>query len=268
MHHIKVHSVINLIIAIFYRIGFWHRGEAATASELSIKRFYCIYYFLFTIALVAGAVNNENNDETIFLVQIAIAIAVLLIKLWALIWKQKQILGLLNRTCVFVIRDEEAFTIYNGKLGEFMKFVIALISTASVVVFFETGVLPFLGSEKALFVKIGFPLDWENDEIAFWIANIFIFTELFLSMTSFLFSITIWYLMLNCSLRYEVLGCELRRIGQHGLEGKKLNVPEKEKHLAFAGDLEKSIDSHLQLRQYYYVRCDKFFLQIFPRLSD
>lgn len=130
-----------------------------------------------------------------------------------------------------------------------MKFVIALIGTATVVVFFEIGILPFLGSEKALFVKIGFPLDWEHSEIAFWIANIFIFTELFLSMTSFLFSITIWYLMLNCSLRYEVLGCELRKMGGNR-QKLKLRVPEKEQHLAFAHDLKKSIEAHQHHREY------------------
>lgn len=249
MQPYQIHKMMRQIISLFYRIGFWHRGSEASVGELLIKLFYCIYQFLFVISLVVGAIINEK--ESILLVEGLIIVALLSFKMWFIIWKQKQIVELLNRICVFSIRNDDDFTFVNKKLGKFIKFVIVLVFACIFGILLEVTVIPFVGSEKTLFLKIGFPWDWKNNEAAFWAANAFLFTELMLSMTAVPFSITIWYLMLICSLRYEVLASDLRSMGQ---TNEKLS--EKENQNVFLYNLKTSMVAHLQLREYSYVKSD------------
>ncbi len=78
------------MISVFYRIGYWHRGEEATTKELIIKAFYCVYQFLLTICLTVGAITNEEPDETVFLVEISIVAFVLSVKLWVVIGSRSE----------------------------------------------------------------------------------------------------------------------------------------------------------------------------------
>lgn len=213
MHSLKFYEVVNHMLSFFYRIGFWHRGDEATIQELVIKSFYCIYHFLFTISLVVGTITSDNWDDSIFFGEIAIIAAVLTVELWILVWRQTQILKLLNQICIFSIRCDDDFSLVNEKLSRFIQFVMVLLIYLFVADC-TVGAIPFVTSERTLFFKIGFPLDWRNNEIAFWIANTYVFTGLILSMAAFLLAIIVWYLMLICCLRYTVLGNELRKLGQ------------------------------------------------------
>ncbi|XP_037025558.1 odorant receptor 94b-like [Bradysia coprophila] len=263
MHSTKTHKVINLMISFFYHIGFWHRGANPTVNELKAKFFYCIYHALFLLSLVVGAITTENVDKKIFLSEVAIAIVVLLIKLCLLIWKQSQILVLLNRFCVFSIRDDDDASYFNEKLGRFMKFVTGFLITALFVGFSESVVLSFVGSEKSLFLEIAFPLDWKHNDIAFCITTFFIFTEVFLAIIAVLFSILIWYLLLICSLRHDVLGSELRKLGHEQIAEKaNKKILEKRMQYSFFEGLKSSIKTHLHLRELTN-ELESFFSKLF-----
>lgn len=249
MYSIQVHKFFSQIISLFHGIGFWHRGNEATVRELIIKWFHCVYYSLFVVSLAIGAIRRENGDEGIFLMEIAVIVTVLAFKLCTLIWKQKQMLILLNRIGIFFIKCDEDLTFSNDKIESFMKFVRVFLVAFVVALFFEVGVAPFLNSENTLFFEISFPLDWKHNEIAFWIANVFLFTEIGLCLAPLLFAITVWYLMLICSLRYEVLGRELRNMGRMNEEG-RVDASNEAWHKVFSQDLKSSIDSHFRLREY------------------
>lgn len=222
--------------------------------ELRIKFFYCFYYSLFPISLVVGAIKSDDLEEKIYSFELAIAMIVLSAKLHFIIWKQKEILELLNRICVFSIQNDDDCKFVNKKISEFMKFVILLIILNALLGgFCDSTVAPFVGSEKNLFFKIGFPFDWKNNEVAFWMANLFLFTEVYLSIAACLFPIIMLYLMICCSLRYEVLGNELKNMGSIPKENKR-KTSEKEKHDIYLRDLKAAIDSHLHIRGYNYVR--------------
>nr|QGW45416.1 odorant receptor 43 [Bradysia odoriphaga] len=245
---VQIDSVINQMVSLFYYIGFWHRGDEPTARELRTKYFYCCYYLLFVVSLVAGAFTSENEGETIFLVELSIAAAVLTVKLWCLIWKQKQILYLLNQICIFSFRYEEDVGLFNVKLRKFRKFVISICIMA-IIACFEVLVVPLIVSEKTLILEIGFPLDYKNSEIAFWIANSFILTETVLSIIATFFSVIIWYLLLSCSLRYTLLGSEMNKMGQIISEETKNKISEKQNNTIFDQDLKALIDDHLHLKK-------------------
>lgn len=251
MHSIRIDNVINQMISFFYRIGFWHRGEKATTIELTIKAFYCVYQFLFTVSLAVGAITTKESDESVFLAEISIAVFILSVKLWVLIWKQKRILELLNRICVFSMRYSDDFTFVNKKLKRFLNFVVFASIGLYVTGFSEVVALPLVANEKMLFFKITFPLDWKNSDIAYLIACIFLATELFLTITAFLFNGIMWYLMLNCSLRYQVLASQLRKMG-HTSEIKNIIISETVKQVLYFEDLQAAIDANLHIRKYIH----------------
>ncbi len=106
------------------------------------------------------------------------------------------------------------YTAVTEKIKIFMKFVIFFLSfsyfTTSAVLF----VAPFVGTEKKFFFQIGFPLDWRKSEVGYWMAYIFIVTVAAIGVISVTFSVFVWYLMANCSWRYEVLGLKIRKMGE------------------------------------------------------
>ncbi|XP_037025648.1 odorant receptor 94b-like [Bradysia coprophila] len=245
MHLIQIHKIISLIISFFYLIARHHRGDKPTVKEFRIKLLYSFYYPLFVLSLVVGAITNDKEDQNIFLSEVAIGSSVLLIKLWFLIWKQNQILDLLNRVCVFSIQNDDAYNLFNNKLRGFLKLVFVFAITVAVAGSSGTIVMSFVGNGKTLFLEVGFPMDWRNNEIAFWMASIFVFTEVLLSLLVMIFTIMIWYLLLICSLRYEVLGTQLRSMGKNREKDK---MTENKTLNNFFVNLKDSVKVHLHLR--------------------
>lgn len=251
MHSIEIHEGMNRLIRFFYRIGFWHKGDTPTTKERAIKLFYCVYFFLLVISSTIGAISNENVVESVFLAEVSIVSAVLSVKLWCLMWKQNRIQDLLQ-VCVFSVRNDGQAHSINKKLGRFIKFVIALFCAGITASCFGCIVVPLVKSERAIILKFGFPLDWLNSGIAFWIANALFLLSLVIAMIAYLFSATIWYIMLNYSVRYGIVGDELRQMGEVNATG-EVKISDKEKQNHFLEDLKASIDIHLQLTKYGHV---------------
>nr|QGW45409.1 odorant receptor 36 [Bradysia odoriphaga] len=259
MHLTKIHKVVSLVISLFYRMGIWHRGDQPTMKEIRTKLFYSVFHTLFFLSLLFGAITNDRWDKSIFLADLAIGVAVLSVKLWMLMWNQKKILDLLNRVCVFSIQDDNDYKFFDDKLKGFIKFAITFI----VIVTFD-GSLPTLVLsllEKTIYMEIAFPLDYRRNKIAFWIATTFIFTEFLLTIFAFIFTTIIWYLLLICSLRYKLLGNDLKNIGRSSKNGKK-KIKQKEADNNFLKGLIASIVAHLHLNE-LITEVEDFFSGLF-----
>lgn len=248
MKIVQIHKVIGLIISLFYLIGVWHRGDKPTVKEMRLKIFYCIYLLLLVISIVVGAIINVRRETTIFLSEISVGATVLWIKFCFLIWKQSQILDLLNRVCVFTIYHDDDYSFFKVKLNGFMKFVFVFLIVVSVTGTSGSAILSFLGNEKTLFLEIAFPLDYRNSELAFWIATFFIVTGFLLATIGVLFNVIIWYFLLICSLRYEVLGSEIKNMGRRS-ETRKGKMKEIQMQNDFLEDLEASVDSQIHITE-------------------
>ncbi|XP_037039737.1 putative odorant receptor 71a [Bradysia coprophila] len=246
MHSIRINKVIDQMISFFRRIGIWHGEDMPKMGQLRLKSFYSIYYLFFFISFSVGAIKKETVDESIFLAEVAVIVSVMTTKIWMLLWKQKQIMALLNRICVFSIRNDEEFAYFNDKVDRFVKFVI-VFACATIVGSLGNAIFPFIGKEKKLIVDIAFPLDWKNSEIAFWMAYIFFVSENILSILAITLSVVIWYLLLHCSLRYKILGMEIRNMGRITSGGNGKMSVKKQKSL-FYEDLVAAIKFHLHLR--------------------
>ncbi len=267
MQSTQIHKVIDQMITFLYRIRLWHRGDEATVKDLLIKWIYCIYYLMLPISLVMGAINSDNKDDCIFLTEVTIAVAVLSIKFSFLIWRQNQILELLNLICIFIVQDHDDFVLVNKKLLKLMKFAKVFLIAILAAACFALAIAPFIGNEKSLLFNIAFPFDWRNNEIAYLLVIAFQVSELILSIIVMFFSVMIWYLMLNCSLRYEVLGSGLTKMGR----ARKVSDKENQNH--FLVDLKALIDNHSHIREYNHVKFNAvctFFLNnlLDPRLIN
>lgn len=242
MHGTEIHPVIKKITRFYYLVGFWHQGDIATKRELTVKLFYSLYLLAFVLSLAIGVTTQENRDESIYLAEVSVLNFVCLVKLCILIWEQKKIERLLHQVCVFTAQDDENFTIFNQTLSPYIKFANVLLSSTFICLICEVAIYPFIGSEKTIFLKIAFPLNWRNDEISFWMANFFFLTGGMVSVAGISLGVIVWYLLLVCSLRYKLLGSHMRKTDQR-TTGQQI----------YFRDLVVSIKEHLNLQK--YVEC-------------
>lgn len=275
MFEIQVQKVINLLISLFYRIGLWQRGDEATAWGTRLKIFYSIYYSLFPISLMAGALSSDNKDEFVFAVEVSLISTVLLVKILYIIWRKQQILDILCEICVFSVQDEDEFKLANDKMKRFVKIINFFCFLVILNLIGATFVIPFISSEKSFFFNFGFPFDWKNNEIAYWVVFTFNCTELILTACVCFFAAFIWYLIVNCALRYEILGCQIKKIGIITTNERTVNKGknrEQEKQKLFLLNLVTAIESQKRIMKYsnlyLAVWCGKLKLLIWNRLTE
>lgn len=158
---------------------------------------------------------------------------------------------MIDRIGRYSIRNGRDAKRINRKLKHFMIFVKVFFSCSVLIAICALLIVPFLGTERKLFFNIGFPLDWQHNNFAYWIAFIFILTEVFLSAISVLFSVMMWYLLLNCGLRFEVLGQDLCNMGMVAEvvdeTGNKCMISKAEKENQFSKDLVAAIQTHQKI---------------------
>lgn len=253
MYQVKLPQVINKIMECYYRVGYWHRGDDATARETLIKLFYSIYYLLFLISVIVGALTCVDPDESVFLGEASLLAFVLEVKLLHIVWRKRQIVEFLHQIGVLTIADEEQFNIVNGKVAAFMKFIIILTGfTFFGSVCCAIGI-PIIGSERKQVINIGFPFDWRTSEIVFWLEFAFISSGFIISFFTFLFSVIMWYLLFVCALKYDVLANRFRNIQKSRraeciiFDERKISETIEEK--LFVRDLIDGIDTHMELNE-------------------
>lgn len=245
------------MIALFYRLGIWNSDDndvVAGARGTRIKLFFSAYYLCYFLSLTIGAITDHNLDEGILLMDFSIVVYVAAVKLWFIFWKNKQIAAILDKICNFSVKDLCSCKMIEDKLKSFITFVIVLLVTITIGVI-VAAIVPLFRSDRKLFLNIALPFDPTSNQILFWLGNAFFFGGSFLTITSFLLSFIIWYSMINCALRYEALGNEIRNMGTlkiaSELGKKRKRLTAKEKQEAFHQDLINAIDSHQKLREYY-----------------
>ena len=210
--------------------------------------FSSIYIFLFPISLVTGALGNGNRNETIFSIESAIVSTVMSFKLFHIIWKQSNIIELLHRICVFSVERTEQLVVAEQKLKKFIQFVTVYL-TVFFVATLTTLIVPFIGNERKFMGKFAFPFDWRNNEIAFWMAFIYLCFGIFLMANFMLFTAIIWYLLANCFFKYEVLGNQLRTMGCIKKVRNNRKVLESKKQNVYFYDLIEGIESLQPIRK-------------------
>lgn len=247
MYKVELPTGIKKIMDCFYKVGLWHSGDEITPRETTIKLFYSFFYSLFLISLIVGAFSSDDTDESIFLVETAVLVLVAFVKILYMIWKQREFVDLLIRIGEHFIDDREQFNLVNEEMESFMKLSIVLVSSTLFGAFCAAVLIPLLGSERQQFLNVGFPFDWRTNELVYWSEFVFLLTEIILSISTFLFSVLMWYLLLNCALKYDVLANRLRKMDVT----ESAYISDRQKDNLFLRDLIGGINSHRDINEYF-----------------
>lgn len=247
MYTIGLHSTILQIFQYFEWIGLWYRVNDGGVKATCVKIFYSIFYLLFVVSIFGGAIATDNSDEAIFMLLATIMIIVILTKLLHIIWKKNDIVELMGQMCVHSIEHQSEFDDINTDLNGKMKFIKVFWYVSYFEAIIATTIAPFVTKERELFLNIAFPLDWKNNEIGFWAGFFFIIAEAILTTTAILFSVIESYLMMNCKIKYDVLGNRLRNLG--AIPESQRKISQREKENLYLRDLVAAIESFEEINR-------------------
>lgn len=246
---IGIDPLIQRIIGFYYTFHIWQ-----SVNESRLWKFIRVLIFLFCtisypVALAAGGgqVSTDLGDS-IFLLTLAIVVAVLEFKGFYIFFRQDDILNLVNGTCIqSVPNNEHLLHRVNKKLDILSKCCVIFIVLSVALTLFIIILSSPLISHKMPF-NIWFPLDYNGNNTAHWIAHCFVLiNEFFVLIVSPLSTMT-WYIMLNCSIKYDILGYRFQNLGLT-TGSKQLNSNAKNLDM-FEFELIECIQMHIQLEKY------------------
>lgn len=257
MYKIKAHSIISHVITVLQIFGMWHRNDESVYSRTSKKIINLTILVSLFASLASGAFLSEDMNESIYLSAATVASALMVVKLCYVLSKQKEVSEFLNEICVHSITDMKEFDEINLKLNNFAKFgYVNIFSMSIAILLFIILSLPVFASEIRLPLNVGFPLDWKTSLLSYWLAHSFVITAVVLAMVVTFFTVIYWYIMLNCSIKYEILGNKLRQIGTRTVMNIsiKQNGYATDNHNINDEDLINLIKSHRSIRE-YKIKC-------------
>lgn len=265
MSQLKLDQTICQIFQLFHYVGLWQHDEESIFRKFGKKFGVILFYTLFLIFIATNAFISDDKNQSMYLIQATILVAVMLVKCLYLILKKDEILGFLNDSLLCPsIEGRIEYDEVSGKVKKLTKFVRVYNSIFAVTAVLVIGVkLPFLSvGEKGLPMFISF--SYKDSEIIYWSAYLFVSLSIVLSFTLNIFSAIIWYIMLIYSIDYELLGNKFRKLGwrvdkvvdkgtknikkksKEGVSHKKSKTPPKN---TFVEDLNALIKEHRHLNE-------------------
>lgn len=234
VYNIKPHPIVGQILAVFSFCGMWEKDH----QFFIVKLFKKVTLFLITTslgtAMASGIFIADDNNESLFLAGCAIGTALHTVKLIYILTKKQQILSFIDDICAHSFSDFDEFGKVQQKLNTFAKFGYATVFFASCgIVGFLILSLPIFSSEVTLPLNVGFPLDWKHSRINYWLAHSFISIGVIVVAVVTFFTVIYWYILFNCSIKYTILGNQLRTMGDRTAAiigtGHKISPMEQEK---------------------------------------
>ncbi len=248
MYRIEIPSTIHQLMTIFYRLGMWTRSDTTTFREFCRKLFYFIYFVSFFLSIVVGALTTDDNDECVFLTVASIGIAVQAYRMCIILWRKNEFLSLVNQICTHSTNDRVEFIRINKKLNVSMKFLLYFIFAFAFSVCFACVLFPL--TTKELPLNIAFPLNRHSSDVAFWIASAYLGGGVFWSVVCYILTNIIWYLMINISFEYKILGNQLRRMGTISAYASQLKVSLAAQQQLFYEDFIVAIRTYDKINGY------------------
>lgn len=253
MYHLELKPIINHIVLIWYFTVLWHRSDENTVRTTLVKLFYSIFYMTLPISTLLGGIISEDRTESIFLIEISLMVVIMSVKFMYIVWKPKEIRKFMHRCSDFFIDDLDDFNFINETLNIFEK----VVNVASIIVglcwIFITVIIPSIEREEPFF-RIAFPLDWTNNKFVLLIVNTYLFVQVFLCITTFMFSIVMWYSLINCSFKLKLFEKRVKtmgtRVATKSIEEATENKTNNSEKQIFIQDLITAVDSYRQIREY------------------
>nr|QGW45401.1 odorant receptor 28 [Bradysia odoriphaga] len=203
---IQMDKMLQGILKLFYQLGIWQSDKLSNFCKVGIKLFYISF------------------------VQAAVMAAVMYLKFMYILFKKQEILEFLNDPIVVhSIENREEYDQINKKIAKFMRFVrpyfLAICVTAVLLIVIK---LPIFTTNRGLPFFISF--SWNDSEIIYWLTYLVISVLMVLYGIVNFFSALIWYIMLNYSIEYQLLGNKLKNLGAAKNQTQKERISVAETH--------------------------------------
>lgn len=248
MHSIKLHSRVEQTITLFYFIGLWPSENRSSFSKWCLKIMHLVLPICYMISVLPASFDSDNITEIVFVAVIFIASCVQAIRWHYFIWRYDEIMKFLQSMGAHSIDDHQDFFRVNNKINFFMKCatVYHFMIFCSLVVF-NILTLPIISNTKRLPLNLYFPLNWKENEIIYWIAFAFAGFQIMCISVYSIANTAIWYLMMCCGIKYELLGNELRNLGKGTLKKTIISITEEQD--LFFKELITLIQKHQSLQK-------------------
>lgn len=214
MYSIEVHWRVEQTKFLFYLIGLWPGKNRSNFHKLCLKILNLILPICYMISVLPSSFSSDNMSEIVFISVIFIASLVQAIRWHYFFWKNEEIMKYIHSMGAHSIEDHQDFIQINNKINIFMKCatVYHFMIFCSLVVF-NVLTLPIISNTKRLPLNLYFPLNWKENEISYWIAFTFTGCEIMFISVYSIANTVIWYLMMCCGIKYELLGNEFKNLG-------------------------------------------------------
>lgn len=242
MYKIDVHTRVQQSVALFNYIGLLGSDDE-TAFRKYGRNMHLVVYIYFIVSVAMGAYRSNDKEESLFLSACVVTCVVNTIRLLYILYKKKKMLEIIHEMGTYSINDQEQYKQTNKKINVFMKFgsTYMLSCFCAVIVLLA---LPFFNGRLPL--NVYFTLASKNNALVYWIIYTFILYGLVLSVLCVLFHTIIWYLMMSCAAKYQILGNDFKNVDLKTT----MDTRKFENQLFFLQNLIALIKNHRILRQY------------------
>lgn len=248
MYEIEIHQTINRIVKLYNFLGIWRNEEESNGRKRGRQIFFISYFILVVLYYILCAFCSDNINNFIFMLEVAIGVAVVGIKALYVFWKEKAILEFLyNRIVAHSTESRQRWEEVNVKLNSFMTCVhIYLYELYGALIFIIVSCSPLFFEEKTLPLYINFSMiwKWKYFDIMYWPTYVFAAMGFVFSCVFILVTVIVWYLMFTYSIEYQELGIQLKSLGT--TEEKSQSA----EYGAYARDLVRLIKAHRSIFEY------------------
>lgn len=242
MYKIEVHKRIHQAIVLFHFVGLLESDNDSVFRKRS--NIHLVLYLFFVVSVALGVYKSNDKFEIIYLAVMWIGSIVQTVRLSYILWKEEKILNFIHQMGVYSIKDYEQFYRTNNRIEAFIKFISSfqLMTFCATIVLLTT---PLYG--RSLPLNIYVPLDWQVNAMVYWMAYLFVVYSIMLSVVCAVLNTIVWYLMLSCAIKYQILGNDFKNVDLINDEEKMLDKRKREKQNFLLKELIVLITKHRNL---------------------
>lgn len=167
MFTVPVDGILQQFIKMFYQMGIWQSDEESNYRKIGKKCFYIFIGALMPIFFATNAFLCDDHNETVFLVQAVVLLAVVYVKFLYLLFKKREILAFLyDAIGVHSIRKWDKNVGTSKKSKNFITFVRAYCLAFLIIYpLIIVSKLPIFSTDKGLPFFISF--SWNDSETVY-----------------------------------------------------------------------------------------------------
>lgn len=215
----RVSRLFTGLEKVSYLLGLLPMVDCSPCYKIYCFIVVAVFYVLFIILTILEALFSKSVEDTMFIGCFSIMVLNITFRMVIFYRKRNVIKKLFLNTDIFAdvenycMENKETYNAILEKLNTFVDFAYTMYCMFVVTVLMMI-IVPLFIKEKFLLLSIWVPfeIDWRTNDIAFWILYVFTNSTMALCVVSIGRCLFVWYIMLNISIKFEILGCRLTNL--------------------------------------------------------